>query len=161
MAQLSPSRVKAVEKKGRYADGNGLYLLVDPNGGKSWLCRVQKHGRRRDIGLGSASKVTLAQARQRAAEVRSWVEMALDPVYERRKAAGRRLRDRSLFDLPIDSKLRGCDFVKIRIGDLVTGGPLRSRATRDPAETGRPVQFEIMAEARKILRFQDLFDKPI
>jgi hypothetical protein len=38
----------------------------------------------------------------------------------------RRLRDRALFDLAIDSKLRGCDLVKIRIGDLVSGGRVRA-----------------------------------
>ena len=35
----------------------------------------------------------------------------------------RRLRDRALFDLAIDSKLRGCEVVRIKIGDLVSGGP--------------------------------------
>jgi hypothetical protein len=40
----------------------------------------------------------------------------------------RRLRDRAMFDLAIDSKLRGCDIVKIKIGDLVSGGRVRSRA---------------------------------
>ena len=63
----------------------------------------------------------------------------------------RRLRDRALFDLPIDSKLRGCDLVKLRIGDLVSGGSIRNRATVIQQKTGRPVQFEIMAEARKSL----------
>ena len=36
-----------------------------------------------------------------------------------------RMRDRALFDLAIDSKLRGCDVVAIRIGDLVSGGQMR------------------------------------
>ena len=39
-----------------------------------------------------------------------------------------RLRDRALFDLAIDSKLRGCDVVKVKIGDLVSGGRIRARA---------------------------------
>ena len=39
-----------------------------------------------------------------------------------------RLRDRALFDLAIDSKLRGCDLVKIKIGDLVSGADIRTRA---------------------------------
>ena len=59
-----------------------------------------------------------------------------------------RLRDRALFDLAIDSKLRGCDLVKIKIGDLVTGGELRTRAIVVQQKTGRPVQFEIMSDAR-------------
>ena len=40
----------------------------------------------------------------------------------------RRLRDRAMFDLAIDIKLRGCDVVKVKIGDLVSGGQIRSRA---------------------------------
>jgi integrase len=63
----------------------------------------------------------------------------------------KRLRDRALFDLAIDSKLRGCDLVKLRIGDLVSCGTIRNRATVIQQKTGRPVQFEIMAEARQSL----------
>lgn len=61
----------------------------------------------------------------------------------------RRLRDRALFDLAIDSKLRGCDLVKLKIGDVVSGGDIRNRATVIQQKTSRPVQFEIMSEARK------------
>jgi hypothetical protein len=57
-----------------------------------------------------------------------------------------------LRDLAIDSKLRGCGLVKIRIGDVVSGGNIRSRSTVIQQKTGRPVQFEIMSEARKSLR---------
>jgi integrase len=59
-----------------------------------------------------------------------------------------RLRDRALFDFAIDSKLRGCDLVKIKIGDLVVGGELRTRAMVIRQKTNRPVQFEIMTDAR-------------
>ena len=50
----------------------------------------------------------------------------------------RRLRDRALFDLAIDSKLRGCDVVTLRIGDLVGGNHVRMRATVMQRKTGRP-----------------------
>jgi integrase len=63
----------------------------------------------------------------------------------------RRVRDRALFDLAIDSKLRGCDLVKIRIHDVVTGPEIRSRATIIQQKTGRPVQFEITADVRTSL----------
>jgi integrase len=59
-----------------------------------------------------------------------------------------RLRDRALFDLAIDSKLRGCDVVKVRIGDLLGGGRVRMRATVVQQKTGRPVQFELLEPAR-------------
>lgn len=54
-----------------------------------------------------------------------------------------------MFDLAIDSKLRGCDLVKLKIGDIVSGGQIRNRATGIQQKTNRPVQFEIMTEARR------------
>ncbi len=63
----------------------------------------------------------------------------------------RRLRDRALFDFAIDSKLRGCDIVKIKIGDLVSGASIRNRATVIQQKTGRPVQFEMMNDCRASL----------
>jgi len=53
-----------------------------------------------------------------------------------------------MFDLAIDSKLRGCDIVKVKIGDLVSGGRVRSRAIVTQQKTGRPVQFELLEPAR-------------
>ncbi len=88
MGLLSATGVKAASEPGRYGDGDGLFLLIDKRGGKSWMVRVQKDGRRRDIGLGSAAKVPLKLARERAGIVRSQVEAGIDPVAERRKAAG-------------------------------------------------------------------------
>ena len=64
----------------------------------------------------------------------------------------RRLRDRALFDLAIDSKLRGCDVVKVKIGDIVSGGRVRDRAIVVQQKTKRPVQFELMEAARKTMR---------
>jgi integrase len=63
----------------------------------------------------------------------------------------RRMRDRALFDLAIDSKLRGCDVIKLKIGDVVSGGSIRNRATVVQQKTRRPVQFELMADCRKSL----------
>jgi integrase len=97
MGNLTPAGIKALLRKpGRYGDGKGLYLEVAPSkqpienapGSASWIVRVQKNGRRRDIGLGSFDKVPLARARQLATDVRSQVEAGIDPVAERRKAAG-------------------------------------------------------------------------
>lgn len=63
----------------------------------------------------------------------------------------RRLRDRALFDLAIDSKLRGCDLVRLKIGDIVSGGQIRTRAIVMQQKTSRPVQFELLADARASL----------
>jgi integrase len=62
-----------------------------------------------------------------------------------------RMRDRALFDLAVDSKLRGCDLVKLKIGDVVAGAAIRTRATVVQQKTGRPVQFELTADVRATL----------
>jgi integrase len=61
------------------------------------------------------------------------------------------MRDRALFDLAIDSKLRGCDLVKMKIGSLVSGAAIRTRSMVIQQKTGRPVQFEITADTRASL----------
>ena len=63
----------------------------------------------------------------------------------------RKVRDRALFDLAIDSKLRGCDLVKIKIGDVVAGADVRNRAIVIQQKTNRPVQFELTADVRATL----------
>src|SRR5690606_2468691 len=62
-----------------------------------------------------------------------------------------RFRDRALFDLAIDSKLRGRDLVKIRIRYVVAGPEIRTRAIVMQQKTGRPVQFEITSDVRASL----------
>jgi integrase len=62
-----------------------------------------------------------------------------------------RMRDRALFDLAIDSKLRGCDLVKMKIGSLVSGAAIRNRSMVIQQKTGKPVQFEITADTRASL----------
>ena len=50
-------------KLGRHVDGRGLHLKVSKSGARSWVARIQINGVRRDYGLGSAWKVSLAEAR--------------------------------------------------------------------------------------------------
>ena len=89
MGRLTTTSMKAALKEpGRHGDGDGLFLQVSAGGAASWLLRVQKDGRRRDIGLGSLKKVSLALARTRAAEARADVEVGIDPVAKRKKVAG-------------------------------------------------------------------------
>lgn len=80
--------VRQKKAPGRYGDGNGLYLVVDPSGAARWVLRVMCNGKRRDIGLGGAATVSLAEARDKAHEVRKLAKQGKDPV-----AARRALRD--------------------------------------------------------------------
>ena len=84
---LSAVRVNSIKAPGRYADGNGLYLLVDPSGAKRWILRTIVRGRgRTDIGLGGLSLNTLAEARDKAATLRKVAREGNDPIIERRRA---------------------------------------------------------------------------
>ena len=64
----------------------------------------------------------------------------------------RRARDLALFNLAIDSKLRGCDLVRLQVDDVCAGGRVRDRATIIQKKTGRPVQFEITEQTRASIR---------
>jgi integrase len=57
-------------------------------------------------------------------------------------------RDLVIFNLAIDSKLRACDLVKLRIDDICSGAKVQHRATIVQKKTGRPVQFEITEQSR-------------
>src|ERR1700690_4277640 len=59
-----------------------------------------------------------------------------------------RARDLAMFNLAIDSKLRACDLVKLRLDDVCSGANVRRRATIVQKKTGRPVQFEITEQSR-------------
>ena len=75
---------KAKKAPGRYVDGGGLCLVVDPSGAQRWILRIQSGGRRRDVGLGGASVVSLAEARDLAHDIRRKAKAGADPVAARR-----------------------------------------------------------------------------
>jgi integrase len=60
-------------------------------------------------------------------------------------------RELALFNLAIDSKLRGCDLVKLKVCDVAQGGRVSSRAMVMQQKTHRPVQFEITEQTRESL----------
>lgn len=62
-----------------------------------------------------------------------------------------RVRDLALFNLAIDSKLRGCDLVHLRVEDVMQDDQVRTRALISQRKTGAPVQFEISEQARAAL----------
>jgi integrase len=84
---LTAVRVRNEKKPGRYADGNGLYLVVDPSGARRWLLRLVIEGRRRDLGLGSATLFPLSEVREKAQAYRKTARQGSDPVRERKRAS--------------------------------------------------------------------------
>ena len=71
---------------GRHADGNGLYLFVQPSGTRSWIQRLLIRGRRRELGLGSVALVPLAEAREKALANRKLARQGGDPLAEKRRS---------------------------------------------------------------------------
>lgn len=85
---LSERAVRAAKTAGRYFDGHGLFLLVEPTGAKRWKQRLTRQGRRHELGLGPYPVVTLAKAREAALENRRAVHAGGDPLAEKRRARG-------------------------------------------------------------------------
>lgn len=83
---LSAMRVRTIREPGKYADGGGLYLIVDPSGAKRWILRTVIQGKRSDIGLGSAMLVTLADARETARRMRLEARAGGNPLASRRQS---------------------------------------------------------------------------
>ena len=73
---------------GRHADGNGLYLFVQPTGTRSWVQRLVIRGRRRELGLSAATLVPLAKAREQALANRMLARSDGDPLSEKRRVQG-------------------------------------------------------------------------
>lgn len=91
--ELSALEVKRLNHSGK--GGNiaravggvsGLLLQITPKGGRSWLLRTSIAGKRREIGLGGYPDVTLAQARERAREIKYKIFQGIDPVEQRKSA---------------------------------------------------------------------------
>ncbi len=80
VAGLSARRVETIKVPGLFADGHGLYLQVTATGAKSWIFRYAIRGRRRDMGLGSTSLFSLAEAREKAIEAKKLVVAGVDPI---------------------------------------------------------------------------------
>lgn len=86
MARSKGLTARKVEtaKPGKYEDGHGLRLVVAQSGARSWIYRYMCGGKRSEMGLGSAADVSLAEARERAADARKLVKAGKDPIAARR-----------------------------------------------------------------------------
>jgi integrase len=86
MAIIKSARGVETAKPGKHRADRKLYLIVSEAGARKWVLRYTLHGRAREMGLGSASDVTLAEARTAAATTRLSISKGLDPIAERDKA---------------------------------------------------------------------------
>ena len=82
---LTIKRIQNEKRKGRYADGNGLYLQVARSGAKSWIFRYKRNKKTYEMGLGGIDVYPLIEARQRAMALRKILADGLDPIIENKK----------------------------------------------------------------------------
>jgi integrase len=88
MAGKLNARKVETAKAGKHSDGGNLYLIVSPSGARTWVLRFTWRGKAREMGLGSAGSVTLADAREKAAHARRMVAQGIDPIAERKRTGG-------------------------------------------------------------------------
>jgi hypothetical protein len=77
--KLNPKKCEYAPS-GNHFDGDGLYLLVKPNGKKYWRMACYLNGRRKQLSFGSYPKVSLAQARQERLKAQALLKQGIDPV---------------------------------------------------------------------------------
>ena len=85
--KLSTRKVETA-KPGKYADGGNLYLIVSPTGSRKWVLRFTWRGRAKEMGLGSARSITLADGREKAAAARRKIAQGLNPIEDRKRDSG-------------------------------------------------------------------------
>src|SRR3954447_8349500 len=81
--RLSARTVETITNPGYHADGDGLYLKVDPSGARRWAFIFHSQGKRREMGLG---RMGLKEAREKAEDVRRQIRAGLDPIQTRKTA---------------------------------------------------------------------------
>ena len=84
---LTALKVEKITVKGRYPDGDGLYLQVGPTGSKAWMLRYQLDSKERFMALGSVKTFSLKEARERAKKARQQLADKIDPIEARKKSA--------------------------------------------------------------------------
>ena len=103
MHRLSARAVQTLGP-GKYADGAGLWLYKRNDGGAQWVLRYTIHGRRREMGLGSALQVSLKEAREAAEKWRAVIRNGKDPIKEQaRQRREEASRSPLLADIALDA----------------------------------------------------------
>ena len=85
MAGKLTARKVETTKPGKYSDGGNLYLIVSKTGARKWVLRFTWRGRAKEMGLGSAGSVPLADVREKAASARRRIAQGRNPIDERKR----------------------------------------------------------------------------
>src|ERR1700693_2435418 len=83
-AHLTARKVETA-KPGKYGDGANLYLVISKTGSRKWVLRFIWRGKPKEMGLGSAVSVSLADAREKAATERRKIAQGINPIEDRKR----------------------------------------------------------------------------
>lgn len=113
--QLTALKIRHLTLPGRYGDGKGLMLLIQPSGYKSWVLRLTSNGKRRDFGLGGYPATSLSKARELAEQYRKDIHEGRDPL-----ALKIQMPERTLFRDAAKSAMEGLAGVKLGAATITT-----------------------------------------
>jgi integrase len=88
MSSKLTARKVETARPGKYSDGGNLYLIVSETGSRKWVLRFTWRGKPKEMGLGSAASVSLADAREKAATARRKIAQGFNPIEERKREGG-------------------------------------------------------------------------
>lgn len=162
MAKLSAMFVKSASP-GKYEDGHGLRLVKREGDSGQWVFRYTIYGRRREMGLGGLSSVSLKDAREIAADCRAMVARRIDPIMERERERREAMQDGNLLrDVAFDAfESRNADLkgdgkagrwfspLKLHILPKLGGTPVTDLDQRDIRDTLEPIWHTKAATAKK------------
>ncbi|MEO9166885.1 MAG: integrase arm-type DNA-binding domain-containing protein [Aestuariivirga sp.] len=149
MGKLTARQVDTLKLAGRHSDGGNLYLNIAKGGSKSWVMFYRYGDKRKEMGLGGAGEITLAEARKRALEASRLLSNGKDPLAEK-QIEKRSLAAQTTFGVFAD------DYLKLHIGKFKNSSHQQQwkKALSDYCAPLRPIPIgEIDTEAvLKVLR---------
>jgi integrase len=166
---------KPSDKRVEVHDGNGLYLVIQPSGAKSWAYRYRVDGKSRKLTLGTFPALSIAEARQNAAGAAVKVQRGVDPIIEKKRSEARATNTvNAMLDAFVadhvsglrsgDQVVRGFDiYVRPRIGDKSIYDLQRSDITSmldEIKEQNGPVMADrVLAYISKAFHWQQVRDE--
>ena len=160
MGKLTDRKIRALKSPGHYVDGDGLALVIGKRGGKSWVLRTMIKGKRRDMGLGGVSWVSLAEAREKAREARKIARERGDPIAARKaeqdcptfEEAARRVHAEQIVGQARNEKHRAQWINTLRdyAFPVIGAKPVRDVEQRDVLRVLAPIWTEKPETARRV-----------
>ena len=160
MPKLTARGVETLKSPGHHVDGDGLALVIGKRGGKSWVLRTVVRGKRRDIGLGGVSWVSLAEAREKARAARKIAREGGDPIAARKanaacptfEEAARRVHAEQVVGQAKNEKHRAQWINSLRdyAFPIVGGKPVREVGQADVLEVLSPIWTDKPETARRV-----------